>query len=48
MFKAFFATALFKGYQIGNEDTLILGEKSWANIRVLKSILIYTFIKFQG
>jgi hypothetical protein len=54
MFKVPSATALFKGYQIGNEytsivwvsqlqfadDILILCEKSWTNIRVMKSILI--------
>ncbi|GAU32797.1 hypothetical protein TSUD_152460 [Trifolium subterraneum] len=47
MLKASVDTDLFKGYQIGNEDrdvfaddTLILGERSWANIRVLKANLI--------
>jgi hypothetical protein len=52
MMKAMIEVALFSGYSVGTgnpvvlshlqfaNDTLLLGEKSWANVHVLRTVLI--------
>jgi len=52
MMKAMVESSLFRGYSVGEanpmvvshlqfaDDTLLLGEKSWANVRALRAILI--------
>jgi len=52
MMKAMVDASLFRGYSIGSgnsvvlshlqfaDDTLLLGEKSWANVRALRAVLV--------
>jgi len=52
LMESLFANNLFKGYKVGSndttivshlqitDDTLILGEKSWANIQAMRAILL--------